>query len=66
MLTRPSLAHFTRTADEFSWRAGELLDAIATGTLSITVSERYALSDAAKAHGDLQGRKTVGSVALVP
>jgi NADPH:quinone reductase len=66
MLTRPSLGHFTRTADEFSWRAGELLDAIATGTLSITVSERYALSDAATAHGDLQGRKTVGSVALIP
>ena len=65
-LTRPTLAHYTRTADEFSWRAGELLDAIATGTLAITVSERYDLADAGKAHGDLQGRKTVGSVALVP
>ena len=65
-LTRPTLAHYTRTADEFSWRAGELLDAIATGMLSITVSERYALADAARAHSDLQGRKTVGSVALVP
>ena len=60
------MAHYTRTADEFSWRAGELLDAIATGMLSITVSERYALADAARAHSDLQGRKTVGSVALVP
>ena len=40
-LTRPSLAHYTHTADEFSWRAGELLDAIAAGTLSVTVSERY-------------------------
>ena len=28
-LTRPNLAHFTRTADEFAWRAGELMDAIA-------------------------------------
>jgi NADPH2:quinone reductase len=65
-LTRPSLAHYTRTADEFSWRAGELLDAIATGTISVTVSERYPLAEAAKAHADLQGRKTVGSVVLVP
>ncbi|MBO0676455.1 quinone oxidoreductase [Mycolicibacterium sp. S2-37] len=65
-LTRPNLAHHTRTADEFSWRAGELLDAIASGTLNVTVSERYPLAEAARAHTDLQGRKTVGSVVLVP
>ncbi len=65
-LTRPTLVHYTRTADEFAWRAGELLDAIAQGTLTITVSERYRLADAEKAHRDLQGRKTVGSVVLVP
>jgi NADPH:quinone reductase len=65
-LTRPTLAHYTQTSDEFSWRAGELLSAIATGTLSVTVSERYPLADAARAHTDLQGRRTVGSVVLVP
>ena len=65
-MTRPSLPHYTRTADEFAWRAGELLNAIADGTLSITVSERYRLEDAAAAHRDLEGRKTVGSVVLVP
>jgi NADPH:quinone reductase len=65
-LTRPTLVHYTRTADEFAWRAGELLDAIASGTLSITVSERYRLADAEQAHRDLQGRKTVGSVVLLP
>jgi len=65
-LTRPNLSHYTRSADEFSWRAGELLDAIASGTINVTVSERYRLEDAEKAHRDLQGRKTVGSVVLVP
>lgn len=65
-LTRPSLAHYTGTADEFGWRAGEVLDAIATGTISVTVSERYRLADAEQAHRDLQGRRTVGSVVLVP
>ena len=65
-LTRPSLVHYTRTPDEFAWRAGELLDAIAAGTINVTVSERYPLADAAQAHRDLQGRKTVGSVVLVP
>jgi NADPH2:quinone reductase len=65
-LTRPTLAHYASTPDEFSWRAGELLDAIATGTLDVTVSERYPLAEASRAHADLQGRKTVGSVVLVP
>ena len=65
-LTRPTLAHYTRTSDEFSWRAGELLDAIAADTITVTVSERYRLEDAGQAHRDLQGRKTVGSVVLVP
>ncbi|KUI39853.1 quinone oxidoreductase [Mycobacterium sp. GA-2829] len=65
-LTRPSLVHYTRTPDEFSWRAGEVLDAIAKGTITVTVSERYPLADAERAHRDLQGRKTVGSVVLIP
>jgi NADPH:quinone reductase len=65
-LTRPTLAHYTRTADEFAWRAGELLNAIAEGTIKVTVSERYRLEDAKTAHRDLQGRRTVGSVVLVP
>jgi NADPH2:quinone reductase len=65
-LTRPTLGHYTRTADEFAWRAGELLNAIAEGTITVTVSERYRLEDAEQAHRDLQSRKTVGSVVLVP
>jgi NADPH:quinone reductase len=65
-LTRPSLAHFTRTGEEFVWRSGELFDAIAAGTLSVTVSGSYPLADAAQAHRDLQGRQTVGSIVLTP
>ncbi len=65
-LTRPSLGAYTRTADEFSWRAGELINAIADGSITITVSERYPLAEAARAHTDLQGRRTVGSIVLVP
>jgi NADPH:quinone reductase len=65
-LTRPSLAHFTRTGDEFAWRSGELFEAIAAGSLSVTVSRSYPLADAAQAHRDLQGRQTVGSIVLVP
>src|SRR5579875_1211505 len=65
-LTRPKLADFTRTEQEFAWRAGELFDAIAAGSIRVTVSRRYPLADAVQAHQDLQGRKTVGSIVLVP
>ncbi|GBE66078.1 quinone oxidoreductase [Mycobacterium sp. MFM001] len=65
-LTRPMLAHFTRTAQEFTWRSEELFDAIAGGTISVTVSARYPLAEAAQAHRDLQDRKTIGSIVLVP
>ena len=65
-LTRPNLAHFTRTPDEFAWRAGELLDAIADGSITITVGGHYPLAEAERAHRDLQGRKTTGSIVLLP
>ena len=65
-LTRPNLAHFTRTADEFAWRAGELLDAIADGSITITVGGHYPLAEAERAHRDLQGRRTTGSIVLLP
>jgi NADPH:quinone reductase len=65
-LTRPTLVHFTRTGDEFAWRSGELFNAIAAGSLSVTVSRSYPLADAAQAHRDLQGRQTAGSIVLTP
>lgn len=65
-LTRPSLAHFIRTGQEFSWRAEELFDAIAGGAINVEVGGRYPLAEAARAHQDLQGRKTAGSIVLLP
>lgn len=65
-LTRPNLAHFIRTPDEFSWRAGELIDAIDSGAITVTVGGHYPLAEAQRAHEDLQGRRTTGSIVLVP
>jgi NADPH2:quinone reductase len=65
-LTRPNLAHFTRTADEFAWRAGEVLDAIADGSITVTVGGHYPLAEAERAHRDLQSRRTTGSIVLLP
>ena len=65
-LIRPSRLHFIRTRDEFAWRTGELLDSIADRTITVTIGANYPLKDAAQAHRDLEGRKTVGSVVLTP
>jgi NADPH:quinone reductase len=65
-LTRPYRTHFNQTADEFSWRAGELFDAVDSGMITITVGERYPLTEASRAHRDLEARKTHGSTILIP
>ena len=65
-LTRPSLAHFIRTGEEFTWRASELFEVIGSGAVSIEVGGRYPLAEAARAHADLHGRKTSGSIVLLP
>ncbi|MEN4477024.1 quinone oxidoreductase [Mycolicibacterium cosmeticum] len=65
-LTRPYRTHFNRTAAEFSWRAGELFDAITSGAITITVGATYSLNDAAQAHRDLEARHTQGSTILIP
>jgi len=55
-----------RTHDEFAWRTTELFDLIGNGTIEVTVSAHYPPNDVARAHADLQGRKTTGSVILTP
>jgi NADPH2:quinone reductase len=65
-LTRPSLAHHTATRDELTWRAAEVFDAVAKGTLNITVGARYPLADVRRSHEDLQARRTTGKLLLIP
>ncbi|WP_431918744.1 quinone oxidoreductase family protein [Amycolatopsis tucumanensis] len=65
-LTRPTSAHYVRTREELEWRTGELFEAVTSGALQVRVGAKYALSDAAKAHEDLQGRRTTGKVLLIP
>lgn len=65
-LARPSLGHYVATPDELHWRAGELLSMIASDALTIRVSGKYALANAADAHRDLEGRRTTGKLLLIP
>ncbi|MEO7652718.1 MAG: quinone oxidoreductase [Bryobacteraceae bacterium] len=65
-LTRPTLAHYTATREELEWRAGDVLGAIAAGTLKIHIEKTYSFTEAPKSHRDLEGRKTTGKLLLSP
>lgn len=65
-VTRPSLFDFIAARADLEAGAGELFDLIARGTIRIHVGQEYALADTARAHADLEARRTTGSTVLVP
>jgi NADPH2:quinone reductase len=65
-LTRPSLAQYSATREELTWRAGEVLKWVSEGSLKIRIDKVYRLADALQAHRDLEGRKTAGKFLLLP
>lgn len=65
-ITRPSLTHFMRTAEEREWRYRELFEAVESGALRLRIGERFPLERAAEAHRALAGRGTTGKVILLP
>ena len=48
------------------WRAGEVLGAVADGSLHVAIGGRYPLTEAASAYADLEGRRTQGKLLLIP
>ena len=65
-LTRPTLVNYTATRADLEETAKSLFDAVTSGKVKIEVTGTYKLGDAARAHSDLEGRKTTGSIILVP
>jgi NADPH2:quinone reductase len=64
--TRPTLFQYIAKRDELEASAGALFDVVKSGDVKIRVNQRYALADVAKAHADLEGRKTTGTTVLIP
>ena len=65
-LTRPTLVNYTATPADLEETAKSLFDVVASGKVKIDVTGTYKLADAQQAHRDLEGRKTTGSIILVP
>jgi NADPH2:quinone reductase len=64
--TRPSLAHYVATREELTMRAESLFASVLSGQLQLRVEHTYPLADAARAHADLEARKTTGKLLLIP
>lgn len=65
-LTRPSIAHYTNVREEYQAGADNLFRAIRKGDVKPPRITTYALADVQKAHADVEGRRTTGSVVLLP
>jgi NADPH2:quinone reductase len=63
-LTRPKVAEYIATRDELTWRAGDILAAISSGDLELRIGGRYPLDEAARAHEDLESRRTTGKLVI--
>jgi NADPH2:quinone reductase len=65
-VTRPTLAHYTRTAQELRETANDVFAAIAGGIVKVRVNQRFKLAEAANAHEALHSRATTGATVLIP
>jgi NADPH2:quinone reductase len=65
-LTSAGLADYIHTRAELLERANDLFNAMKTGAVRVTINQRYPLAEAARAHMDLEARRTVGSSILLP
>ncbi|MEM7290557.1 MAG: quinone oxidoreductase [Pseudomonadota bacterium] len=64
--TRPTLFHFISNRQELTKRSRQLFKMIAEDKIKIQINQTYSLRDVAKAHRDLEGRKTTGQTILIP
>lgn len=65
-LTRPTLFHYIAARSELTKAAQELFDLVGRSVIKLRIGQTYALRDAARAHADLEARKTTGSTVLLP
>jgi NADPH2:quinone reductase len=65
-VTRPLLFDFISTRAALLAASEELFDVVERGIVKVGINQRYALGDAARAHRDLEARKTTGSTVLLP
>ena len=65
-ISRPNFIHYMDTPGKIRAQADRLFEALRTGAVIAPNPRSYALTQASVAHADLEGRKTTGSLVLIP
>tara|TARA_B100001057_G_scaffold13914_1_gene13236 strand:- start:174 stop:650 length:477 start_codon:yes stop_codon:yes gene_type:complete len=65
-LTRPSIGQYFTNRKELQKGADEVFEKVKFGKIKINIFKEYKLSDAQKAHRDLESRKLTGPAILIP
>ncbi len=64
--TRPSLFTYIAKREDLLETANDLIDMVVSDKVKIEINQRYPLAEAARAHADLEARRTTGSTILLP
>jgi NADPH2:quinone reductase len=65
-LSGPVLFHHTADPADLRDISGNLFAMIRRGAVRVAINQRYPLAEAARAHADLEARRTTGSILLLP
>jgi NADPH2:quinone reductase len=65
-LTRPGLNQYIATREELLARTSDLFAWLGDGRLKLRIERELPLADAARAHTDLEARRTTGKMLLIP
>ena len=58
--------HYTANRVDLEQMASHLFTMVESGKVKIDIRQRYPLSEVARAHQDLEARRTTGSSLLIP
>lgn len=65
-LTRPTIAHYTLSREEVTWRTSDLFHWIDAKQLKVKIDRTFPLKDVAEAQTYMENRLTKGKVLLLP
>jgi NADPH:quinone reductase len=65
-LARPTLNTHIAKPEELAWRADDLFRWMGEGKMEFRIDREYPLAEAARAHRDMEARKTTGKLLLRP
>lgn len=65
-VTRPSLMAYMAQREDLEASAAALFGVVGSGEVKIEIKQRYPLADVARAHAELEARRTTGSSILLP